>query len=207
MSSCRHFYCWYSWFFRCPPRARKRQSRSRQPANQWHSPPADWLQVLYAPQYFAVWTAPGGDCLLLADPVLYPRLAELAAPMHKLAGMRVNPANNGFQGEHGGTSPRLVRVENGATTPLPLPQGAELIDVEWTADGGRFALTVRLSDRIGVWTGSQQGDLAMVADVALNSLLGSAVSWLPDQKRLLLRCIPERGPAPRRRPSPTARGP
>jgi hypothetical protein len=78
-----------------------------QPANQWQSPPDDWLQVLYSPQYFDVWTAPGGDYLLLADPVLYPPLAELAAPMHKLAGMRVNPANNGFQGEHGGTSPRL----------------------------------------------------------------------------------------------------
>ena len=133
-----------------------------QPANQWHSPPADWLQVLYAPQYFDVWTSPGGDFLLLADPVLYPPLAELAAPMHKLAGMRVNPANNGFQGEHGGTSPRLVRVENGATIPLQLPQGAELMDVEWTADGRRFALTVRLSDRIGLWTGSTRGDLAMV---------------------------------------------
>lgn len=164
--------------------------------NRWQSPPADWLQVLYSPQYFDVWTAPGGDHLLLADPVLYPRLAELAAPMHKLAGMRVNPANNGFQGEHGGTSPRLVRVENGVTTPLQLPQGAELIDVAWTADGGSFALIVGQSDRIGLWTGSVRGDLSMVGDISLNPLLGAAVSWLPDQKRLLVRAIPERGPAP-----------
>jgi dipeptidyl aminopeptidase/acylaminoacyl peptidase len=166
------------------------------PAHRWQSPPADWLQVLYSPQYFDVWTAPGGNDLLLADPVLYPPLAELAAPMHKLAGMRVNPANNGFQGEHGGTSPRLVRVENGVTMPLPLPQGAELIDVEWTADGRRFALTVGLSDRIGLWTGSVRGDLAMAGDIALNSLLGPAVSWLPDQKRLLVRAVPDRGHAP-----------
>ena len=70
-------------------------------------------------------------------------------------------------------------------------------DVEWTADGRRFALTVGLSDRIGLWIGSVQGDLAMVGDIALNSLLGAAVSWLPDQKRLLVRGIPERGPAPK----------
>ena len=152
--------------------------------------------MLHSPQYFDVWTAPGGNCLLLADPVLYPRLAELAAPMHKLAGMRVNPANNWYQGRHGGTSPRLVRVENGVTLPLALPQGAELLDVEWTADGRHFALIVGLSDRIGLWIGSVQGDLAMVGDIALNSLLGAAVSWLPDQKRLLVRAIPERGPAP-----------
>lgn len=95
-----------------------------QPANRWQSPPADWLQVLHAPQFFNVWTSPGGQYLLLADPVLYPPLAELAAPMHKLAGMRVNPANNGFQGRHGSTSPRLVRVNDGVTLPLALPQGA-----------------------------------------------------------------------------------
>jgi dipeptidyl aminopeptidase/acylaminoacyl peptidase len=110
--------------------------------------------------------------------------------------MRVNPANNGYQGEHGGTSPRLVRVENGATLPLQLPQGAELLDVEWTADGRSFALTVGQSDRIGLWIGSLRGDLSMVGDIALNPLLGAAVSWLPDQKRLLVRAIPERGQAP-----------
>ena len=182
--------------FSLPAAGPEASDRIPRPTDRWQSPPDDWLQVLYSPQYFDVWTAPGGKYLLLADPVLYPPLAELAAPMHKLAGMRVNPANNGFQGQHGGTSPRLVQVENGVTIPLPLPQGAELLDVEWTADGRRFALTVGLSDRIGLWIGSVQGDLAMVGDIALNSLLGTAVSWLPDQKRLLVRGIPERGPAP-----------
>ena len=32
--------------------------------------------------------------------------------------------------------------------------------------------------------------------MALNPLMGTAVSWLPDQERLLVRRIPERGPAP-----------
>lgn len=166
------------------------------PANRWQSPPEDWLKVLHTPQYFMTWTAPGGGYLLLADPVLYPTLAELAAPMHKLAGMRVNPASNGFQGEHGGTSPRLVRVADGTTIPLGLPKGTELLDVAWTADGQRFALTVALGDRIGLWTGAVQGGLAMAEGIALNPLLGTAVRWLPDQKRLLLRAIPERGPTP-----------
>ncbi len=170
--------------------------RNPLPANGWQSPPEDWLRVLHAPQYFSAWTAPGGKTLLLADPLLYPPLAELAAPMHKLAGMRVNPATNDLQGQHGATSPRLVQVESGVTIPLPLPPGAELLDVEWTADGRRFALIVGLSDRIGLWIGSPQGDLAMVRDIALNSLLGAAVSWHPDQQRLLIRAIPERGPAP-----------
>lgn len=166
------------------------------PANRWQSPPEDWQKVLHAPQYFDVLPAPDGRHLLLGDPVLYPTLAELAAPMHKLAGMRVNPANNGIQDQRGDAALRLVRVDDGVTTPLELPKGAELLDVEWTADGRRFALTVGLGDRIGLWTGSVQGELAAARDIALNPLLGSAATWLPDQQRLLLRAIPERGPAP-----------
>ena len=89
-----------------------------QPVTKWQSPPEELLEVLHAPQLPWVWTAPTGEYLLLADPVLYPPLAELAAPMHKLAGIRVNPATNGRHGSHGGTSPRLVRVEDGITTPI-----------------------------------------------------------------------------------------
>jgi dipeptidyl aminopeptidase/acylaminoacyl peptidase len=134
--------------------------------------------------------------MLLADPVLYPPLAELGAPMHKLAGMRVNPATNGYHGQHGGTAPRLVRVEGGATSPLDLPADAEVMSVSWTADGQRFALTVGFADHIGLWVGTVDGDVTRIDDLALNPLMSSPVSWLPDQERLLVRRIPQRGPAP-----------
>ncbi|MFO7662170.1 MAG: prolyl oligopeptidase family serine peptidase, partial [Chloroflexota bacterium] len=162
----------------------------------WQSPPAEWLKVFDAPQLPSVWTDPTGKYMLLADPISYPSLAELAAPMHKLAGIRVNPANNGYQGEHGYTSPRLVPVNGGATTPLNLPANSELYNVAWTVDGGRFALTVGHTDHFSLWVGSVDGKLTRIENLALNPLMGNAVSWLPDQKRLLVRRIPERGPAP-----------
>jgi len=167
------------------------------PVTKWQSPPEDLLKVLHAPQLPWVWTAPTGEYLLLADPVLYPPLAELAAPMHKLAGIRVNPATNGYHGRHGGTSPRLVRVEDGNTTPLNLPADAEVHDVEWTVDGQRFALTVGHADHIGLWVGSVKGKVIKIDNLTLNPLMGTVVSWLPDQKRLLVHRIPKRGPAPR----------
>jgi dipeptidyl aminopeptidase/acylaminoacyl peptidase len=170
---------------------------SLQAAKRWQSPPAEIMKVLHAPQLPWVYTAPTGEFMLLLDPVLYPRLSELAAPMHKLAGLRVNPASNGWQGEHGGTSPRLVKVDGGGTIPLEMPSDAEVLGVRWTADGQRFALVVMHSDHIGLWIGSVEGALERVENMALNPLLGGAVSWLPDQERLLIRRIPERGPAPK----------
>ena len=169
---------------------------SLQSANTWQSPPEDLLEVLHAPQLPWVWTAPTGEYLLLADPVLFPPLAELAAPMYKLAGIRVNPANNSHHGWHGGTSPRLVRINDGATISLDLPTETEIYDVEWTVDGRRFALTVKYPDHIGLWIGSVEGEIFRIEDITLNPLMGNAVTWLPDQERLLVWCIPHRGPVP-----------
>ncbi|MEM9005338.1 MAG: prolyl oligopeptidase family serine peptidase [Cyanobacteria bacterium P01_F01_bin.86] len=165
-------------------------------ASEWQSPPQEVLDVLHAQQFPRVWAAPTGKSLLLADLILYPCLAELAAPMHKLAGIRVNPAINGHHGRHGGTSPRLVQVEDGVTIHLDLPADVEVYDVRWTADGQRFALIIKHVDHIGLWVGSVAGDVVKVAGQALNPLMGNAVSWLPDQKRLLVRRIPQRGPVP-----------
>jgi dipeptidyl aminopeptidase/acylaminoacyl peptidase len=167
-----------------------------QETSGWRQPSADIMEVLHAPQIPSVWTNPTGEVLLLADPVLYPALAELGGPMHKLAGLRVNPTLNAIHGRHGGLAPRLVRVENGETTPIGIPEGAEVHDVAWTVGGGRFALTVAHDDHVGLWVGSVDGEMRKIEGIAVNPLLGTAVSWLPDQERLLVRRIPERGPVP-----------
>ncbi len=164
--------------------------------SEWQTPSREILEVLHAPGLPIVWTSPTGEYLLLADPVLYPPLSELAAPMHKLAGVKVNPATNNFHGEHGGTSPRLVQVEDGTSTSLELPAQTELLDVDWSVDGRHFALSIGYADHIGLWLGSVDGSLREVQDAALNPLLNRAVSWLPDGERLLISRIPERGAPP-----------
>ena len=163
---------------------------------EWRTPPEEVMEVLHAPRPPRVWTAPTGEHMLLADPVTYPPLAELAGPMHVLAGLRVDPKVNYMHGRHGATSPRLMNVAGGAETPLDLAEGAEVLDVSWTVDGQSFALTVRHADHIGLWVGSVAGDLTRIEKVAVNPLLGAGVRWLPDQKRLLVRRIPKRGAPP-----------
>lgn len=178
---------------------------SLQPVTGWQSPSDDILEVLHAPRLPWVWTAPSGEFLFLLDPVYYPPLAELAAPMHKLAGVRIDPALNSRHGRHGGISPCLVEVTGRDIIPMQLPDRAEVMDVDFTADGQQFALTVRHSDHIGLWVGSVDGNLAEMEGIALNPLLDNAVSWLPDQERLLVLRIPERGPVPE--PSVIPEGP
>lgn len=164
----------------------------------WQSPPEDIMKVLYAPKLPWVWTSPSGAYLFLADPMLYPSLNELAGPMHKLAGMRINPKNNAYHGRHGGTSPRLVSIENKKIIQLNLPEGAEVHNVEWTADGLQFALTVGFSDHFELWVGTINGDIKKIDKININPLFGNSVTWMPDQKRLLVRRIPNnRGEIPK----------
>ncbi len=165
-------------------------------ATGWQTPPEEVLKVLHAPQLPWVWTSPTGENLLLADPVTYPPLAELAGPMHKLAGIRVDPSVGNTHGRHGATSPRLVEVEGGAETVLPLPENFEILRVTWTADGTHFALTVRETDHMGLWVGCIEGHLKKIENVALSPLLGTPVRWTPDQKHLLVRRVPDRGAPP-----------
>jgi dipeptidyl aminopeptidase/acylaminoacyl peptidase len=169
---------------------------SEQSADEWKSPPEEIMKVLYAPRLPVTTTSPTGEYMLLFDPLLYPALSDLSAPMHKLAGMRVNPLTNGYQGEMGIVKPRLLRVEDGTTIPLEFPEELEVFSVSWNADGQKFAMTVRYPDYIGLWVGSVTGEVKEIKDMAVNPLMASAMSWLPDQQRLLVRRIPDRGPAP-----------
>ena len=165
-------------------------------ATEWQSPPQEVLDVLHAPDLPKVWTSPSGEHLMLADKVVYPPLSEYAAGWLELAGRRVDPVVGRAHGRHGNTSPRLVAVDGGAETPLGLPKDLEVHNVAWTADGERFALTVTHADHVGLWVGDVDGDLKEIEDLSLNPLLGTAVRWMPDQKRLLVRAVPERGPMP-----------
>lgn len=165
--------------------------------SNWKAPPQAVLDVLHAPLLPNVWTSPTAEHMLLGDPVVYPPLSELAGTMHELAGMRVDPSTNGIHGRHGVVSPRLMPVATRTEVPLPLAEGAEVMDVAWTADGRRFALTVRHRDHMGVWVGSVDGTLRELEGVAVNGLLDRGVRWMPDQRRLLVLGIPARGAPPK----------
>ena len=58
-------------------------------------------------------------------------------------------------------------MQGGDEIPLGLPAGVEVDDVEWTADGRRFALVTRQADHMGLWVGSVQGDLEKVEGLAI----------------------------------------
>ncbi|ELR68878.1 hypothetical protein C900_05704 [Fulvivirga imtechensis AK7] len=167
-------------------------------ANVWQSPDEDILKILHAPLLPTTSISPTKTHMLLTDPIIYPTLSELAAPMLKLAGIRVNPKNNYYHGRHGGTSPRILTIKNGKTVPLNIPERAEVMSADWAIDGQRFALSVGFEDRIELWMGDISGHVEKVPDMILNPLMDETVKWFPDQQKILVRRINDRGAAPQK---------
>ena len=65
-------------------------------AEPWLRPSRRMIEVLHAAAPPVAFVAPTHDAMMLATPVRFPPIADLAMPMLRLAGVRVTPANNGL---------------------------------------------------------------------------------------------------------------
>src|SRR5688572_1235594 len=63
--------------------------------NAYKAPPKAVMDVLNAPAIPGTSVSPSRDRIALLEPLRYPPISELAQPMLRLAGVRVNPNTNG----------------------------------------------------------------------------------------------------------------
>jgi hypothetical protein len=61
---------------------------------KYEKPPREILDVLNAPLPPTPFLSPARDMLALAQPVTYPAISDLAEPLLRLAGVRINPRTN-----------------------------------------------------------------------------------------------------------------
>jgi dipeptidyl aminopeptidase/acylaminoacyl peptidase len=182
----------------------------------YQKPPKNVLDVLDAPASSLVSVSPARDKMIVATPVRYPSIAQLAEPMLRLAGSRINPKTNA---PHNGV--RIVKltlknIADGKETPLAAPPNANMSMPDWSNDGKQFAVTNTVSNIAGgitgggveLWVGdAATGKLRRIPGVMLNTAFSGAggrggggndaMQWLPDGKTLLCYTIVAgRGAAP-----------
>lgn len=172
-------------------------------ADPWQQPPQAILDVLNAPELPATQPSPDGAWLWVATPVRYPPIADRAAPMFKLAGVRVDPRTGGFHTPSYAVSSRLVNVRDGREVAVDLPPDVRIVDAEWSADGARVAVSGLAGDHLGLWTVDLAGDATPIEGLTLGPILGWDVQWLPDQRHLLVKRADGRGPVPAAPLAPT----
>jgi dipeptidyl aminopeptidase/acylaminoacyl peptidase len=88
-------------------------------------------------------------------------------------------------------------VATSEETKVALPQGGCADAFSWTADGQRIAFRNTATDAVEVWLiEAATGAAKRLSNARLNPMLDSAMQWMPDQKTLLVKLVPEGAGAP-----------
>jgi len=167
-------------------------------------PPKNILDVMRAPSPPTPDVSPTRDAILLISLQDYPSISRVATPFLRLAGARVEPRNHSKHDTPGGygitpcaRSFDLVRLDTGVQIPIALPQGACPGQPVWSADGKRFAFVNLDTDAVELWIGDgKTGTVQMVSGARLNPMFGDEMQWMPDQKTLLVKLVPDGMGAP-----------
>jgi len=164
----------------------------------YKKPPKEVLDVLNAPVTPTAYVSPTRANMLLATGLRYPPLADLSQPMLRLAGRRINPASNSPHRFQYSVALTLKRVADGSEVKIDVPPGAKITGIDWSDDGRHFAFLNTTSDRVELWVGdAATGKVQHLKAIAINSVLGNPLTWMPDNKTLLVQLVPTtRGAAP-----------
>src|SRR5205814_9962661 len=119
----------------------------------YRKPPKEVLDILNAPVTPTALVSPARNNILLATAFRYPPLADLAQPMFRLAGLRINPNTNGPHRSQYFVALSLKRIGDGAETKVNLPAGAHIDFPQWSPDGRHFAFMNTTPTGIELWTG------------------------------------------------------
>ena len=170
----------------------------------YRKPPKEVLDVLNAPASPRAAVSPAHTDVLLAEPMRYPPIADYGQPMLRLAGIRINPKNNGPHRPALYLSLALERVDDGAVIRIKLPPDAKITMPKWSPDGKQFAFTNAATNAIELWIGEAATGRAYKVDgVRVNSVLtpsfpgrpDSVYRWM-DNRRLLVQTVPAGRGAP-----------
>jgi dipeptidyl aminopeptidase/acylaminoacyl peptidase len=167
-------------------------------------PPQAILDVLNAPEAPQVSVSPTRDMMLMATQLRYPPIADVAAPMLRLAGSRIDPATNGPHRAQYSVALSLKRISDGVETKVVLPANAKVSVPRWSPDGKQFAFMNTVANGIELYVGeTSSAKIRKMTGVAINAAYGDPLNWV-DAHTLLVQLVPSgRGKRPEEPAVPT----
>jgi dipeptidyl aminopeptidase/acylaminoacyl peptidase len=167
-------------------------TQEEQPAlHGYQKAPAPISDILSARPTPLVQVSPNGKWLLAADRLANPPISDLAQPMLRLAGLRINPATNGRHHPPRFVALHLYYTAGNEQAVVTVPRDAYLSVPEWSQDSQHFAFTNTTASGIELWIGQIGTYTAnVVPKVRLSAVMGDPVQWMPDGKTLLVQTVP-----------------
>ena len=163
-------------------------------------PPKVIVDILDAHPTPNVMLGPQRQVIAIMDRRSMPTVAELAEPIYRVAGARINPKTNGRQ-QRGGSviGITLKTIATGAEKKVTMPADPNVGNVSFAPDGKHLSFTQTKPNGIELWvadTGTGQAKLASGTD-RLNATAGDPCDWLDDSITIVCTVVPAgRGAAP-----------
>ena len=155
----------------------------------WLEPPPVIKKLVLASPPPSSSLSPQGSWLVLTTREALAGVDVVARPHLKLAGMRIDPATWGRQLGTKVTAIELRSLPDGRTHRVDVEPGHWSGPI-WAADERAYALIRNVDGGGELWLADKPTAKPRRIDgVRLNQVLGQAVQWLPDQRRLLVKLI------------------
>ncbi|MEZ0541103.1 S9 family peptidase [Fibrella arboris] len=166
---------------------------SAQDALTYQTPPKALADLVTVPPTPGVSVTSKGDQMLILERASAPSIAELAQPELKIAGLRLNPANNGPSRASYITGLRVKKLPGGTEIAVKgLPATPLISYVQWSPDETRFAFAVSSDAKIDLYVADVATATATrLTDRALNATYGAPFQWVSDSKSLIVKLIPD----------------
>ncbi|MCG8466692.1 MAG: alpha/beta fold hydrolase [Gemmatimonadetes bacterium] len=168
-------------------------------ADGYQTPAPELAALVDAPITPGVSVSPDESLLLITERASLPSIAQVAAPELRLAGMRINPRTNGPSRVRVTTTGLTLTTIEGAERPISgLPASPRIRNIQWSPSGAHIAFTNDTDAEIQLWVVDVASASARrIEGVRVNDLMGGAVSWVSDDRSLIVKTVPAgRGAAP-----------
>ena len=167
----------------------------------YQQPSKTVIEALNAAPTPAISVSPQRDYAVFMQQLRYPSIAEVAQPMLRLAGIRIDTNTNAMHMAPTYTSYAIRRLIDGGEVKIATPRDAKLGAPIWSPDGKQFGFTNTTRSGIELWiVNTATGQARHIAGAIVNGVMangaGSAAEWLGDNKTLIVRLVPAGRGAP-----------
>jgi dipeptidyl aminopeptidase/acylaminoacyl peptidase len=161
-------------------------------------PPQNVIDAFDAPPLPQELLSPTRQVMALIYRKGEPDIAELAQPVLRLAGARVNPRTSGPQRTQLIDAITLKRIADGGEVKVAVPPKANLSYVKFSPDGSHLSFLNTRDNGIDLWIAdTATGSASHTGTSLINATTGDPCDWLKDNATIVCEIVPSgRGPAP-----------
>jgi dipeptidyl aminopeptidase/acylaminoacyl peptidase len=157
--------------------------------SDYQLPPAEIADIVLRTPPPGVSLSPDGETLLLLQRESLPPVSELAKPMERLAGLRLDAATNDRHGPRRTIGLTLRDIGTGKERAVGLPPQADIDDVTWSPDGRYAAFTLTDANRVNLFVlDTATAKASQILKAPLNPIFGGP-QWI-SKDTLIVRTVP-----------------